>query len=585
MASTKLPVCKACRARKVRCDGKNPCTSCSRARKPTTCEYPPQPPSGSIRPEIAKGAACIECRQKKRKCDGNRPCSTCLSRLQPEACRYRELRADERNLATVIDLEPSGSRSQPTPSPLESRAVSVGRQLAAPDHWTLVRSSVRASGSSPLKSSAISIEPRLPITGSINVALRVSGSSSVHAVLAPQPLDNPRELELSSLRKLFLDNCWDYGLDVTPEKQKAILRGDTSGAVIHPIFIPVAQLMGYLIAADEAAEAICSEEEYSTPSEDEVEQRLRVLNLLDSPTAALDPLTHIQVYKLLAQYCGQRADYEGFRIYLFSASEVALDHDTALGLDDSFTPERSLDNPSDVARDAAEEARAALAHMVYLDMASNVVIKSHPKVHPMIISKFRRFAVKSQEIQMQFVRAKCALLLADSQQLVREWDEREPGTVFGLEWSQRCRDLAHDIQAHLHVLNVALAQLTASSSDNRMRVLTLKSAAIVSLSALAELHAVFAPFHTVPRKKHSEIINAVASISRTFSVEDHLFLDCIIEISWEITSREINQRSPTQQWRLYLQNVVVPTHGPPQLLYHVTDPLVEDEDQSAEAFW
>ncbi|KAJ7703415.1 hypothetical protein B0H16DRAFT_1638759 [Mycena metata] len=53
--------CKACHQRRVRCDGQTPCGSCSRARKPLTCEYSaPKSPEAS-RP-VHRGTACLFCR-------------------------------------------------------------------------------------------------------------------------------------------------------------------------------------------------------------------------------------------------------------------------------------------------------------------------------------------------------------------------------------------------------------------------------------------------------------------------------------------------------------------------------------------
>ncbi|KAJ7038026.1 hypothetical protein C8F04DRAFT_1091124 [Mycena alexandri] len=510
-AKVKLPVCKACRSRKVRCDGEKPCASCSRARKPTVCEYPLPPPSGSIRPEIAKGSACIECRQKKRKCDGNRPCSTCLITLRPEACQYRE----------------HNTRRKPR----NEEPVDVDR-------------TTEAAGCSR----TVSAEPPDPPLTQLTMTLTVAPSLPKLTIPTPAQLESKREIDLSSLRNLFLENCWDYGLEFSPTKRAAIVRGDTSSADIHPIFIPVSQLMGFLVASE------LESEEKGIPqdvTQDEIEQRLRVLHLLDSTAEALDPLTYVQVYKLLAQYYAQRDDYQGFAVYLASAADVALDHEAVLGLDDS----RVLNGSSHLSRERAEEARSALAHMVYLAMASSIVVKSKVQLHPMIITKFRRIA--GHEIEASFVRAKCVLLLAESQELVEEWNRREPGTVFGLEWSTRCRELANDIQDHLH-------------------------RAIVSLSALAELHAPFAPFHAVPRQKHRNIINAVASITRTFAPADLSFFDCILEVSWDITSREISQQPPTVQWTTYFKNIVVPAHGPPQLPWRITNsPSIEVEEEDA----
>ncbi|KAJ7273063.1 hypothetical protein C8J57DRAFT_265236 [Mycena rebaudengoi] len=57
----KASTCKRCRAMKIRCDGKDPCDPCSRARTEVTCNYTRTPTivSGS---ELQKGTACSACR-------------------------------------------------------------------------------------------------------------------------------------------------------------------------------------------------------------------------------------------------------------------------------------------------------------------------------------------------------------------------------------------------------------------------------------------------------------------------------------------------------------------------------------------
>ncbi|KAJ7717027.1 hypothetical protein B0H16DRAFT_1800396 [Mycena metata] len=380
------------------------------------------------------------------------------------------------------------------------------------------------------------------------------------------------ETDLTALRSrnLFLEYSWDYGLEFSPAKRAAITRGDTSGVDIHPIFIPLSELMGYAVASE------LESEETGIPqdaTQDELKQRLRVLLLLDSTSEILDPLNYVQVHKLLAQYYAQRDDFQGFTTYLASAADVTLDHEAVLGLDDS----RVLDGFPHLSCERAEEARSALAHMVYLVMASSVVIKFRVYIHPMIVTKFSRIAAKRQQTETNFARATCALLLAQSQELVAEWNRQEPATVFGFEWSARCRELANNIQDYLHDLNTALMRLSPSDQSH---ALTLKGCAIVSLSALAELHTPFAPFHAVPRQKHRNIINAVASITRTLTPANLSSFDCILEVSLDITSREISQQSPTMQWTMYFENIVVPAHGPPQLPWRITNcASIEGEEE------
>ncbi|KAJ7185387.1 hypothetical protein C8R46DRAFT_377891 [Mycena filopes] len=50
--------CQPCYQRKVWCDGKTPCGSCSHSRKALVCEYQ----TVSVQVDLPKGSACIPCR-------------------------------------------------------------------------------------------------------------------------------------------------------------------------------------------------------------------------------------------------------------------------------------------------------------------------------------------------------------------------------------------------------------------------------------------------------------------------------------------------------------------------------------------
>jgi hypothetical protein len=147
--------------------------------------------------------------------------------------------------------------------------------------------------------------------------------------------------------------------------------------------------------------------------------------------------------------------------------------------------------------------------------------------------------------------------------------------MVGSEWGEQWIKVTGCTQTQLGVVNTALTSLSLSE------FLLVQSCMIVAPAALAELYAVFAPFHTRARRKHSTIINAIAGISRTLSPTDHQYFDCMLEvvffvvgrfrlgfdvqpvfdfqIYWEIASREISEPSEaTPQWRVCLANAVLP---------------------------
>ncbi|KAJ7480822.1 hypothetical protein FB451DRAFT_1238529 [Mycena latifolia] len=530
--------CNSCRRRKIRCSGENPCKPCSRARTLLACEYS-SGTSSLARAELPKGAACIPCRQRKRRCDGRRPCLTCKNKSQADSCTYREKRQRR---------EPGISQARPLTSSGETAPSTSSSALVIYEHAKRIGSAVHPpEDTSPqLDISPSWIEGTTGSSVTLPTVLQTTDISRV--ALRPPDVDYALDPELFSLRTLFLDNCWQYGLSVSPEKREAMARGDTSGAIVHPIFIPVCQLVGYLFAS-RSKSACWAHLKGQTAGE--VAQGQRVLQMLESPTETPDPLTCVQVYKLLAVYCAYKNDLRGYEEFLGNAGNLALRYDVLLGLEESSALEGAMLAASP--RGTVEEARSALAHMVYIEMAARIVMKVPPKLPPLLLAKFRRLAVQDRtNTEGSFVKANSVFLLVQSQELVAEWNDWDTGTI-GLEWSERYRSLHDTIQAHLHVLTTALIE---SSHLPKLQVLTLKSCVVTLLAALAEVYALFAPFHAETRRKHCDIIAAVADITRLFTPPDHEYFDCTFEVCLGIVSRDIWEQLPTPLWRLCLASLV-----------------------------
>ncbi|KAJ6562528.1 hypothetical protein B0H19DRAFT_1144858 [Mycena capillaripes] len=550
----KPSTCKVCRQRKVRCDGENPCGPCSRGRKSFTCEY--IDPSARVLAELPKGAACIQCWRRKRKCDGNRPCVTCKNSSQPEACQYREKaprtepgKEDSTRRAPVSTSSDTSVSSDPSPpslSPAEPQSAAT--------------ETLETLSPQGVPDPSLSTFQPIANTTVLNVDLPVEiQSSCIFALLnagIPPQCEVAQDTELSSVRNLFLDHSWKYGINISSEKRAAIARGDISGSVVHPVFISVCQLLGYVIAREgNHANYAYLEGHWAAR---EASQRTRTLALLaadtDTDPDAPDPLTRVHVHQLLAMYSGMQKDSRGYEEHLGNASNVVLRHFVALGLeDDSDSAQIGTGFPPG----AVQEGRSAFSHLVYLEVASKIIMRQPPKLPPVMRAKFHHLAVKNaDEIELNFVRAKSGILLDESQQLVAEWNRLEPGDMVGSEWGDRWIALAKCSQTHLKVLKRSITEHTLAGA-HRAKVLMLRSSLIVVLAAMAELHAVFAPFHEFARQRHSNILNGIASISRTLAPADHQYFDCTLEVCWGIASREISEPTEaTPQWQVCFANAV-----------------------------
>ncbi|KAJ6460803.1 hypothetical protein C8R47DRAFT_1160212 [Mycena vitilis] len=506
----KTSTCKVCRQRKVRCDGEKPtCGPCSRGRKGfSPCEY--LNPSVLASTELPKGAACIPCWKRKRKCDGNRPCQTCRN---TDACQYRD----------------------------KAPQVPVFKGVCGSAHLPLSSASASALAS--------------PDDAHLESAQNLSTDTRTC-----QEID--RAAELSSVRNVFLDQSWEYGLNISGQKRAAIASGDNSGAIVHPALNAVCELLGYVLACN--AKSAAYEYLHGHWAAREKEQLARTLLLLDTTDTEADPLTHVQVFKLLAIYYARRKDFHRYNEYLGHAANVALRHQVLLGLGEDFSSMPLPPAPigAGFPQGPIEEGRSALAHLVYLEVGGRLIRKHPPKLPAVMIAKFERLARDNlEETELNFLRAKTTIHLQESEQIAADWLVKERGSLLESDWAERWIALSKRLHTHILTVKTAIAHYTAFYP---LITIILRSCIVVTLASLAVLHALFAPFHPFAWQKHSSLINSIAHVSRTFVPEDHQYFDCTLELCWDIASREISgPNEPAPEWKISLANAVFLVYDEP----------------------
>ncbi|KAJ7664423.1 hypothetical protein DFH06DRAFT_1127845 [Mycena polygramma] len=308
-------------------------------------------------------------------------------------------------------------------------------------------------------------------------------------LLIPDPVKISIEPLNFPYRNLFLQQSWEYGLHISAEKRAAIARSDPSSTVVHPALIAVSELHGYTLAKNSGSATYAYLKGHWDTRE--AAQLARVLSLLDAPTdrRAPDPLTCVQVYKLLAlYYLRQKKGFRGYAEYLGQASDIALRHQALLGLDES-APAPPAPIGSAFPLGAVEEGRSTLAHLVYLEVAVGIIRKIPPLLPAAMIAKFERFAESvAGETELNFVRAKTVIYLQESEKLVDEWNTDEAGGIVGSEWADRWIAISKRLHAHLFTLRTAIAE---HLSVHHVAVLILKSCVVITLASMAILHAVF----------------------------------------------------------------------------------------------
>ena len=214
-----------------------------------------------------------------QRCDAKRPCTSCVSKGRGATCAYKESRPKNAPSERESPLSPPGVTllTQSTPSePAFSRPPSPGpsemssklpvltydqvSRACPPD--TSIREKAPTGPLSRPTTSSSAVPPPVhsqPISRPLQTSLslvhpqrtQVSGTAVgdldmtlyVHPGLESYLFVGPDVMTFCSrLRALCRSNM--LGLYFTKEKQEAILRGDTSGAVVHRHFVFGLQVIG-----------------------------------------------------------------------------------------------------------------------------------------------------------------------------------------------------------------------------------------------------------------------------------------------------------------------------------------------------
>ncbi|KAF9645907.1 hypothetical protein BDM02DRAFT_388919 [Thelephora ganbajun] len=276
--------CLTCRARKVKCVP-GPTQRCERCTtlELQDCVYK-QIKKRGVGKILRMGEACKLCRARKRKCDAKRPCTTCVNANRVLECEYEIVGPAPRPSGSPKFLfwnepGPPGSNDVFTrgrwaigavlPEPPTNPVATITRfpPEAIPTTRMLVRSlvhnrlspyisprppphtfnTVRAHGLPPVTLPPFSVTsslvfPRVPPKP--HVVLSLLGTERLQ--LSDTALG---DLNMK-FRLRILCRLNKLGVRFTSEKQQALLRGDTSGTVIHPFFVHYAQTLGMYFCED-----------------------------------------------------------------------------------------------------------------------------------------------------------------------------------------------------------------------------------------------------------------------------------------------------------------------------------------------
>ncbi|KAF9779641.1 hypothetical protein BJ322DRAFT_368458 [Thelephora terrestris] len=237
MSTRSSGACMECRVRKVRCIPGTPrCARCV-VMNVQDCHYLPVKKRGAGN-TLRMREACLPCRRGKNRCDAKQPCTTCVERHRTATCTY------ERSPSIGI-VPPRPLRSRPGKAPL----LAPPNSIIHPDPCERPPPPPRVPSSSVsviTKPRAATECPPSPTVPSLTTLPSICFQTIPRPLSQPLSVIPPERLQVSDASGCGLDMTFrlkalcqlnKLGLYFIPEKQEAILRGDTSDSVVHHHFV------------------------------------------------------------------------------------------------------------------------------------------------------------------------------------------------------------------------------------------------------------------------------------------------------------------------------------------------------------
>ncbi|KAF7312630.1 Zn(2)-C6 fungal-type domain-containing protein [Mycena indigotica] len=499
-AKFKTPTCVLCRKRKLRCDGNSPCSPCTRTRTPVVCTYVPKT-VGQLRSELPKGGACITCRQRKRRCDGHFPCRTCVQAGRPDECAYRE----KPRSSSSSPSSSTGTKSKPrkqrqsvvdagSPASSGSSSASDSRPTTPQDyqeeqeHWPKLH--VDHSGFESEFDTSMNV-----FAGSWDMS-QCDFSATSSAAYSPG-----YDYEYNESRV----NLVSQHLHLSPSKLSALAQGDLSGRAIHPTLVHAIDLLSCLSSPPpqpfpeyefEPSAAAWGLDSRETELLSLVRAALAPLSL----EAAPDAVTSVQLHVLLHAYYSLKRDFGSALGCISGAGSVLVGQAGTIALRGGFCSMMgniNLDCGSDQDGEA-EEVRAALAQVVFLDIQAQLVHGAPSSLDGEVYERFRGVMTLHNDLNPLSLRGKAFLALYDAKQLVSAWNTHfSAGGTVPTAWARRYRALIVDLEG----------QVAAMQDGNQSTMEALMGAH----AALSELFSVF-PGDEIARRRAADAARMVVKL-------------------------------------------------------------------------
>ncbi|KAJ6480555.1 hypothetical protein C8R47DRAFT_1136156 [Mycena vitilis] len=594
-AKLKTPTCSRCKTRKIRCDGLDPCYSCSTAS--ATCHYEGGAKESRFGFELRKGQACLACRRKKKRCDGQQPCRTCASGRKKIPCEYPDgmvvtlplEKVDERVVRTDMHSTDSespdsfqSSSSEITPMVLSSGSSATSStgspgeipvfpndmdlfDLESPSPFTDPDIAMLPVNYTTLADLSEARDLFLDNTGKRNLASHDEIRVSVEvppAQVAETPNQTPAEPphpflqvalptqapqdeveELAGIRRLFLHHRTQLGLSVPDDTTDAILQGVADGIVLHPVLLHVCTLIGYMLAHQLQNRAWICLPDGALREAEQLRLTLEALHETTHSARALPPspgappravVACLQAVTLLSTYYFNKGDVARARELILTGSALVRRYDLdGMAREPPPPPDPSLLVFKIVPGNLTGETQAAISQLVFTDLSYAVTLKIPSIIDPTLRDNFKTLINRpNAHVESNFVRAKSAALLYETQQLTAQWC-RQPGLTEAetVEWQRTYWETMEALDAQRSVVAFTLTKMAFCPSLNRM-ALSMKVCALLVQTGLAALLSLFSASHPELKQKKYAAIGEIISISSLFTDEDCEFLDPILSACW-----------------------------------------------------
>ncbi|KAF7377857.1 hypothetical protein MSAN_00209300 [Mycena sanguinolenta] len=588
----KTPTCSRCKIRKIRCDGLEPCASCSTAA--ASCHYDPHAKESRFGIELRKGQACIACRRKKKRCDGQLPCRTCSSGRKKIPCEYPDNvlplpRSDE---ATArIDVNPTNDNSSSNDphtisftahSNNSSDTLVASGSSSTGSPTLLLTESTPASGVDDMVVDVLSPSPftlpeiespptdyptlvdlsqardsflnttiqrklvpaTIPVNNEQGESSRLPSTEHIRLYTVEYPTQMPETHleELSGMRRLFLGHRIQLGLSVPDAILCALEKGTSGDTVLHSALLHACQLLGYMLARHlHQSSCIC----LPGASERENEQLRLTFNALhnrDADTAPC-PVAHLQTVTLLSLYFFNKGDIARARELILTGNTLVRAHDLD-SMASNPAPSAEATRVNFQPKPTSEEGvtQAAVSQLVYLDLLYAITLKLPCIIDPVLRENFKKLIGRpNANPEVNYMRAKSAFLMYETQRLSAQWAQ-QPGLDESaiVEWQRTYWDVMEALDTHRSFITLSLTKL-AFCPKMRLLGLSLKVCAVVVSTGAAALLSLFSADHPELRQKKYAAVTEVISISTLFSDADFEDLDPILSACWSAIISTLDQ--------------------------------------------